>query len=239
MIRVSRSVVIAAALVASIAPTYAAYGKGKKGGGGGAAAAPPPPNPMTATITADQKEVSDDQTALTKAAKYLNDATNKLMVDFDKTPDAVAAKKAVTDADAALQTARDAAVAKMADDPAYKAAVAKETAAKADLAKLRDDDNPDRDAISAKATEVFEDGGATTKLERAALDNNADYVAAQKAASDANTAYAALRNKYKDSIKDDPSLATLKTAHDDAQTKLTAAQTKLDQDRKGGTASAG
>jgi len=238
MIRVSRSVVVAAALVASIAPTYAAYGKGGKKGGGGAAPAPPP-NPMTVTITADQKEVNDDQTVLTKATKDLNDATNKLMVDFDKTPDAIAAKKVVTDADAAVQTARDAAVTKMGDDPAYKAAVAKETTSKADLDKLRNDDNPDRDAISAKATEVFEDGGAVSKLERAALDGNADYVAAQKAAADANTAYTALRNKYKDSIKDDPSLATLKTAHDDAQSKLTAAQTKLDQDRKGGTASAG
>jgi hypothetical protein len=75
-------------------------------------------------------------------------------------------------------------------------------------------------------------------MERKALDGNADYAAAQKAAGDANTAYTALRAKYKDSIKDDASLTTLKQAHDDAQTKLTAAQTKLDQDKKGGTASA-
>jgi hypothetical protein len=239
MSRVSRSVLVAAALAACIAPAHSLYAKGKKGGGGGAAApAPPPVNPMTATITADQKDVADDQTALTKATKDLNEATNKLMVDFDKTPDAIAAKKAVADADAALQTARDAALAKMADDPAYKAAVAKEAAAKAELDKLRNDDTPDQDAISAKATEEFEDGGVTTKLERAGLDGDAGYVAAQKTAADANAAYTALRNKFKDSIKDDPSLATLKQAHDDAQTKLTAAQTKLDQDRKGGTATA-
>jgi hypothetical protein len=237
MIRVSRSVITAALLAALTLPGQSLFAAKEKKPPK-AAPPPPPTNSLNTTLTADQKDITDDQAALTKAAKDLNEATNKLLVDFDKSPDAIAAKKAVADAEAALETARDAAVAKMGDDPAYKAAVAKETAAKADLDKLRNDDTPDQDAISAKATEVFEDGGATSKLERTALQGDAKYAAAQKAATDADATYNALRNKAKDALKDDPSLTTLRQARDDAQTKLTAAQNKLDEDRKGGTASA-
>ena len=50
---------------------------------------------------------------------------------------------------------------------------------------------------------------------------------------------AALRSKFKESLKTEESLATLRTAKEDAQTKLAAAQAKLDSDRKGGVARAG
>ncbi len=118
--------------------------------------------------------------------------------------------------------------------------MAKEAAAKAELNKLRAADDPDKDAIAAKSSEVFQDGGVTSKLERSALEADPGYLAADRKLTEANAALMGLRSKFKESLKTEPSLATLRQARDDAQTKVTTAQAKFDADRRGtATASGG
>ncbi len=129
---------------------------------------PPVESPAQIAIAADQKDIATDQAALTKANKDYNDATAKLVADFEKTDDVVAAKKAVSDAAAEAQAAREKALDALPESSPYKVAAAKEKAAQAELAKLHDADVPDKDAISAKSSEVFNDGNITSKAEHAA-----------------------------------------------------------------------
>ncbi|HUO09073.1 MAG TPA: hypothetical protein VM008_12275 [Phycisphaerae bacterium] len=186
--------------------------------------APKPTNTLTTTLQADQKDISAASAALAMANKDLNDA-------LEQVPSVIAAKKAVADATLELQTAEDADKATLADNAAYKAAEANESKLRVELDDLRNS-GATQDQISAKATEVFNAGSVTSKIERDAETADPKFVAAQKKLADANTALTAART----SAKNDPSVAALKQAHDDAQAKLTAAIAKLNSDRKGGTA---
>ena len=187
-----------------------------------------PTNTLSTTLQADQKDIDADRTALAKANKEYNDAV-------DQSPAVIAAKKAVADASAALQAAEDAVKTRLANNADYKAAAANETKLRSELDDLRNG-GATQDQISAKATEVFNAGSITSKMERDAQTADPKCVAAQAKLADANTALATART----TAKNDPAVASLKQARDDAQTKLAAAQTKLDTDRKGGaTAAAG
>ena len=161
----------------------------------------------------------------TKANKDLNDAV-------EQSAGVVAAKKAVADATAEVEEAGTAVKSKLATDANYKAGVAKEAALRGQLDDLRNS-NATQDQISAKATEVFEAGSATSKMERDAEALDPKYVDAQKKASDASAALTTARN----TAKNDPAVTALKQARDDAQKKLVDAQAKLDADRKPATAS--
>lgn len=193
-----------------------------------APATPPaqPTNTLATTLQGDQKDIDADRVALTKANKDLNDAV-------EQSDGVVAAKKAVADATAALETASKAVVSKLGSNADYKAAVAKEAALRAQLDDLRNS-NAMQDQISAKATEVFDAGSATTKIERDAEALDPKYVDAQKKLADANSALTAART----AAKNDPAVATLKQGRDDAQKKLADAQAKLDADRKPASANA-
>ncbi len=221
------------ALVASCTVTTLlltpAFAKKPKNSAPPAAASPPAQqnNTLTTTLQSDQKDIDADRVALTKANKDLNDAV-------EQADSVVAAKKAVGDATAAEQAAADAVKAKLATNADYKAAVAKETALRAQLDDLRNS-NATQDQISDKATEVFNAGSVTSKLERDANAVDPKYVDAQKTLADANAALTAART----AAKNDPAVATLKTTRDDAQKKLADAQAKLDADRKSATANAG
>jgi hypothetical protein len=213
-----------------LTPAFAAKHSKPAGGYNQPAPAAPPPQPQqnsnAVTLQADQKDIDADRVALTKANKDLNDAV-------EQSDAVVAAKKAVADATAELQTAADAVKAKLANNADYKAALAKEASLRTELDNLRNS-NATQDQISAKATEVFDAGSATSKIERDADATDPKYVDAQKKLTDANTALTAARNN----AKNDPSVTALKQARDDAQKKLADAQAKLDADRKNPTASA-
>src|SRR5262249_34845074 len=159
--------------------------------------AAPAPAPVNTTLQDDQKEIDADRVALTKANKDLNDAV-------EKSDPVVAAKKDVADATAALQSAEKAVTDKLATDPAYKAAKDKETKLRSELDDLRNSGGS-QDAISTKATEVFDAGSATSKLEHDAEAVDPNYTAAQKKLADANTALTTARTN----AKNDPSVATL------------------------------
>ncbi|MGN6368184.1 MAG: hypothetical protein ACTHN5_07995 [Phycisphaerae bacterium] len=195
-----------------------------------APAAPPPqraqPNPLAATLQADQKEIDADRIALTKANKALSDAV-------EESPAVTAAKSAVADATAELEAAAKGVKDKLAENPDYKAAAAKEQSLRTELDNLRNT-NATQDQISAKATDVFDAGSATSKIEHDADEKDPKYAAAQKKLADANANLTAARN----AARNDPAITPVKQARDDAQKKLADAQAKLESDRKPGTASA-
>jgi hypothetical protein len=87
-----------------------------------------------------------------------------------------------------------------------------------------------QDLIDEAAKEALDDGGVTSKMEKAALDADSDYTGAKQKLADATKALADMKKTFDDGLKDNADLAPLYKTRDDAQTKVTDAQNKLKTD---------
>lgn len=94
----------------------------------------------------------------------------------------------VKQAQAQLDAATTACLAKLANDPKFAAAQKDADAAKAKLDQLRASPDADRDQIAQASQTWIEKKGAAESLKKAALDNDADVTAARKKLADAKEA---------------------------------------------------
>lgn len=195
----------------------------------------PPPRPqvdpaLKQAIQDDTKEVTDDSTAYEAAQKAYDAKVNELRVTFEKGPEFTAAKQSMESAAADLETARKAAIGKLSSNDDYKRAKAQEAVLQTKLDKFKEEgalqkDVDDLMAQMKKLTDV------TDKMEQQALAESPDYQDAKKKLADANASMDALRKQFKDSLASNTDLTALAQAKTDAQTKLTAARTKLSGDQ--------
>ena len=207
-------------------------GGGGMGGGGGGGQQPAPviiqENPQ---ITADRQQITTNEATLSTANTEYNKAVSAFQTDFRKHDDYVAARKALDDAQKALDAARTAVVTKLkTQDSTYQAAVTKVTASKKKLDQIRASGGS-RDAISAQANVILGQDDAVAKLEQAGYDADQPCIDAKKALADAKVALDALDAKLADAVKTDDKLKALRDTKDAAQTALTDSRKKLQTDQ--------
>jgi hypothetical protein len=180
-------------------------------------------------LVADQKAVAAAAAAVDTAAKALTSATDKRLRDFDRSPEFKAAQKAVVEHSAAVEAARLAALKDLRTSPAYEEASAKRAAAQAKADALKDQPNSiqRQDALQ----EVGRLDALINALEDGALQADPALKSARESLIAATVAFKGLKEKFIADAPDDPELARLRKVRDDAQQKLTRAQSKLEADR--------
>ena len=182
--------------------------------------------PATPANSAASQELVTLRSAYDKADTACSDLIAKLTKDFEATPDMAAALSALKDATDKLNTAKAPVIEKVKASAAYQKALADHEDAANALDKLRNDGADDAQ-IQAAALKVFEFDAASDKMMADAFAASPDVVAAQAVFNAAQTKVNQMRADFRKSLDTNTDVANAKSARDDAQKALVAAQQRL------------
>jgi hypothetical protein len=180
-------------------PAFAGYGGGGMRMSGGSSSSSgssnsPPPIDRSASIKA-RKDVNAAAAEVNKATNAQNAIVARLRIDFERTPDWKAVQSSLKSAQSDYDAARRAALAALADLPAYRSARA-----------AREKAESDREALRANPTAATED--QRLRIAKAAFDSSqtlskleSDALAADPAAKAATTKLAGTKSALADLLK--------------------------------------
>jgi hypothetical protein len=134
--------------------------------------------------------------------------------DFETSDEFTAAKKDLDDAIAAEKKAKEAALDKLKDDPAYKSAKDGEASAQKALDAAKADKTTSSDTRASLNDELFKKSGTVSRLEADAFKSDTDVQAAQDKSKAARDALDKLKTDNQKKLRTDPDvLAAQKTVN--------------------------
>jgi hypothetical protein len=212
--------------------TCAGYGGGgmrMSGGssGGSSHVDAPPPIDRSGSIKA-RKDVNAATAEVNKATNEQNAIVARLRADFERTtPDWKVAQAKLKSAQSELDAAKHAALAAIADRPAYRAARAARLQADADREALRANPTAPQDERVRVAKAVFDSSQALAKLESDALAADAAAKAATAKAAEAKAAAAELLKTFEGSCAQNTDWQAAQKVIDEKKEALATAQKTL------------
>ena len=234
-----------AVLAFGLSLTSLGYGHHENPGNNNNNSPPPAPAPPAAAPPASQPSVpsqfSLDEAAQTAAAKELaTDQRNlKSIADadwakFQQTPDWIAAQAKVTDAQSALDAAKQAATDALANNPDYQAAVAAKKKAVDDLAAAKADGDATPETLSPLAAASLQATISLRAITNSVLTNDTAVQTATENLLSVQHDADLLKVKFQRGLPTDPGYAAAKATVDAAQQRYDDAHAKFLADNGGG-----
>ncbi|HUB25327.1 MAG TPA: hypothetical protein VL992_07845 [Tepidisphaeraceae bacterium] len=157
-----------------------------------------------------------DPNAVAEARANLNAVEQRLKTEFEASPEYKTAQDNIDAAKAAFDTEKQRVVAGLSDDPDYQAAVQKRKDAEAAIDQAHDSTDVTQDQIADLAQQSMDAKTAVTQMESQAITDDTAASSAKSKLAAATNDFAALKQKFADSMQANPDWIAAKKQLDDA-----------------------
>ncbi len=196
---------------------------------------PQPSQTPLSPLAASRKAVADAQAAVYAVRANIAQIHARVASTFESRDDWIAAKKALSDAQAHYDSALKPVMAALQVNPDYQKLATSRKAAQAKLEELKsepraassEDQKAQDDQLSEAAGEVLNDGFAMNKMESDARDADGNLGTAKEELADAKKAMDALQAQVTAVLQVDPEYIAAQQQLTTAQQQLTAARAAL------------